>query len=98
MSVAYGGARDALKPRIHGDHFGIFPTKGESWNSLCVYFWKNSQDQLSFVPLSASGTEKSEGSATTRFRVRDFEITRFRTQISRFRLRFIDFRISASDG
>ena len=42
--------------------------------------------------LSERGVRK------TRFRVRDFEITRFRTQISRFWLRFIDFRISASDG
>ena len=40
--------------------FWHLPDKRESWNSLRVYFWKNSQDQLSFVPLSASGTEKRQ--------------------------------------
>ena len=53
--------------------------------------------------FTATSDTVVEGSATARFCVRDFEITRFQTQISRFLLQFIimvdftlDFRISAT--
>ena len=51
-----------VEAKTHGDHFGIpmiFPTKG-SLGTAYAFIFKNSQDQLSLVPLSASGTEKRQ--------------------------------------
>ena len=61
MSVAYGGARDALKPEhmatilASSRHKGVF-----SGTAYAFIFWKGSQDQFSLLPLSASGTEKRQ--------------------------------------
>ena len=59
MSVAHGGARDALKPEHMATILASSQQKGVL-EQLMRLFSKNSQDQLSLVPLSASGTEKRQ--------------------------------------